>query len=395
MHGVIATAGFVTGLIARFDFTTLTPGAVATLPGGLLLTRASSATVQTATDTVVTSGIGNDVARAGRRVTADLVGLLLEEARTNSHPWSRAPNNAGLSAGSGDTYPLTGQPSPDGTNNAVEVVVTSGNLSKFALTLGIGAVSRVGSLWVIKGPGSGLYQASNFVGGSTAQGSAVFGTAGATWSRAITPSFLFTAGQNVGLITNDGRAVTYTGGENVARARDAEFDLIQWETGKFATEVQVTAGAAATRAGERLRYPTASQLVSHGRIAMATSVRPKGAVTDYSSNMRLFTDANDATTYAEISCTTGQVIVSIGGSTYTTPAAMSWSPYDSVNIWVEAGGGVQHTLVTYQVNGAPTVLLGESGTAQGNIPATGALDLLCSGTAQQFSSWITALEFYR
>jgi hypothetical protein len=113
-------------ILVAFDFTTLPPGPAATLPGGLILRRASAATVQTGSSTVITAGIGPDVARIGRASDADPYALVFEEARTNLVPDSRNLGASSWMASSMTTLTLDAAVGPDGVASADRVVVGAG-----------------------------------------------------------------------------------------------------------------------------------------------------------------------------------------------------------------------------------------------------------------------------
>ena len=323
------------------DFTTLTPGAVATLPGSLVLTRASAATVQTGTSTVVTAGIGTDVARAGRRLDADTIGLVLEAERTNG-AFNNSRNSTRNNAGTGtETANQTG---PDGTANAARDAIGAGQYSTYWQNP-LNGPYTVGqpvtwSVWAKLASGS----APGRIEYNSAGWGQVAVTVGAAWGR-VSYTTNATTTSNLGLIPTTGRDGT---------ARDNYTDLGQIESGAWASEAIVTTTGSATRAGERLYLASAAPYVNAGRLTLAISCRPKAARDKYAAAMRVWTSGTD---YAEINPTTGVMTVSIGGSTNTTAAI--------------------------------------TGSALGNVSTAGALDLLCNGTSNQLSAWITRMAAYR
>jgi hypothetical protein len=367
------------------DFTGLTPGAVSSLPSGLSFSRASAATVQIGTSTVVTSGITTDVARAGRALDADSVGLVVEPSRTNLVLQSRTLNHA--NAGSGDTY-TTGQTSPDGSTNALRAQINSSGFSRYQLDAGITGTFSM-SVWYAKGPGSGVYH-NSFSTTAGASGFA-FGTASASWGRVAIPAIAFAA-QNRYALPMDGQNESALGGPGAA-ALDALVDMHQIEAGKWVSEFVSTSGATATRAGERLFVATGASVVSSGRVLMHLRAQLKHTPANADTAMRLWTDHADATTYVEIA-TTGVLTASVGGSTNTTNA-LSWAANDTVDIFVAAGGGIA-TIVKYRVNGGATTTCTITGSALGTIAPSGAIDLLCdASTAKQPGCRVYTLAFYR
>jgi hypothetical protein len=122
---------------------------------------------------------------------------------------------------------------------------------------------------------------------------------------------------------------------------------------------------------------------------MAVSFRPKSLIADADGTQRLWTSGAD---YAELA-TTGVLTVSIGGVTNTT-AAFSWAQYDSVRIFVAAGGGIA-SVVSYTVNAGAAVHPAVTGSALGTVSTAGALDIGCSTTTLQLAGWYTGLLFYK
>lgn len=387
---------FVGGAIGDVDFTKMSAGANATLPtgtlaGGLTFARATgtaaSETVQTGTSTVVTTGITLNVARCGRRLDADSLALVFEESRINLFIRSRDISpGIGLTAGVTTVY-TTGQSSPDGGTSGIRVQITSGGYSNYypAAT----TTYLIGSQWIRQGAGTGAYQMILATNATT--GAAVFGTAGASWSRVITPAVNFGA-TTPAEIPGDGRDQTaLTGGAGTtAGNRDYVVDMIQYEQGQWASEFILTAGASATRNGERLSVPAASTVVVSGRLYFSVSLRPKAAQSKYAAAVRLWTSGAD---YCEIAPATGVLTVSIGGVTNTTAAITAWAQYDAVDIYVAAGGSVA-TVVGYRINGGAVTKPAVAGAVLGNVSTAGALDVLCNATASQFSAWVTGIAFW-
>lgn len=376
--------------ILRVDFTTTTPGALAALPGGLLFTRASAATVQTGTSTVVTAGIGTDVARVGRRLDADSVGLVIEPSRTNRLTYDSDYSNAFWSKGTGATL-TAGQADPAGGTGASRVQATSGNWGiseQTAVVIG-GTAPVVESGWFAatggtETPNANIYQ-------SAAPGRLATSASVTTAWNHVWLTSAYGAGNQVAYGGVDGRNWSAIGGV-AAGARDCREWGAQAERGAWPSELIQTSGASATRAGERLYRPTASALVHYGRLSMALSFRPKSTLANADGVQRLWTSGAD---YAELA-TTGVLTVSVGGVTNTT-AALSWAQYDSVRLFVAAGGGVA-SVVSYNVNAGAVVHPAVAGAALGTVSTAGALELLNDGAgtpAKQLACWLTAITFYK
>lgn len=378
------------GVVATFNFTALSTGAC-TLPSGLAFTRASSATVQTGTSTVVTAGIGTDAPRCGRRLDADSIGLVIEESRT-----SLVLNGSALSSGGAENTRLnafgsptitSGWTDPAGGTLAIRVQAPSGT-NGFSENNGTsGTATYASSMWLRAHTGTGVAGSDIFRSVSpTRVGDATSLTT--SWLRVAiiataTAEFLAT-------VPVDGRDWSAVGGAT-AGARDVQVAFVQREVGKWPSEYIATTGATATRAGEHLEYTASHAVIPNGRLSIRLALRPKHSPANASAAFRLWTRGTD---YAEIS-TGGALTVSIGGSTNTTAAAsFSWAQYDTVEIFLAAGGGYA-SVVSYRVNGGATTHPTVTGSALGSVSTAGVLDLLCSGTGSQLSAWVTAIEFWK
>lgn len=376
-------------LLAVFEFTTLTAGALTSVPG-LVFARASVATVQTGTSTLVTSGISADVARAGKRLDADKVGLVIEEARTNSLHHSRTfTTGSGWNAGSGTFTGGVAVTAPDGAGTASRQQTSVGQFGRvWTGTMPSGA--RVQSIWVRRHTGaSGQHQWYAYDGTTV---TSQLASIPAGWSRL---SIAITAAGTGGQVeVQSSQDLTASGGGNPG-ALDNDLDLVQCEAGAFPTEAIVTSGAAtATRAGERLYHPAGTHLIDEGRVTFTVRLRPKGSSAQYSADMYLW--KIDASNHARVDAATGAIIVTVGGVAYTTAAAMTWAANDTVDIFLAAGGGTDATAAKYRVNnGSATTLSTGSPDTQAALVASSTLDLLCNGTSNQFTAWVESIAFYK
>ncbi len=361
------------------DFTTLTPGRVSALPAPLLFERASVATVQTGSSVVVTSGISVNVPRAGRRLDADSIGLLIEEARTNvavqsMDLWNPSWASFGSAMSGGTTT------SPDGTT-AGAGILTDGSPIAYAARYAVipmAGLTSVMSTWQRWQLGS--VSSINFIGATSPSS---FGTTSGFWERLATSPAVGTAGSQIAALAGTGNPLS------PADVGSAAFWGMQLEAGAWASELIPTGSSPATRAGERLYSPSVSSLVSMGRLSMRVSLRPKASTADYQRPVRLWTI--DATNYCEIT-PSGVMSVVIAGVTNTT-SALAWAQYDALDIFVAAGGSIE-TVVSWRVNGAAATTASVTGPPLGVVSASGSIDLLCSGTASQFSVWLGSLAFY-
>lgn len=355
--------------LVTYDFSSLSAGAAA-LPVDLSLTRASAATVQTGTSTVVTSGIGVDQARAGRRLDADPLALVIEEARTNTLLNSRnTPLWAGGGSGTTETRPDGTAPDGSSTTATRTQGTGFGRYTQFAAETG---PIYTGSFWQQQGAGG------------AASARRQFGTANVDYTTAVAWSRVVTTYTTVGAI------FFLTPINSLPAGQDVRHDLHQVELGQFATEAIVTTSGTATRAGERLTC--SSDLRDAGRVSLAITLQPKGASTQYASDMTLW--YLDASNNAVINTSDRKVKITVGGVAYTAAVAMSWSANDVLDIYVAAGGSIASE-ASYRVNaGAKTTLSTGTPTTFGALGA-GSLDLLCAGTSNQFTAWVRSITAYR
>jgi hypothetical protein len=377
MHRLSAT------VIKAFDFTALSAGAC-TLPSGLSFSRASSGySVQTGTTTVATSGgfTSNDAPRCGRRLDADPIGAVIEESRTNQIQRSADIWNAYWTSFGGATNAGT-MTAPDGTSGGAGIIsdATSGAYGMRYVTINMSGITHITSSW------------SRYVSGSVAAMSTNdspfpigYGTTSGAWERFSPGSVLGGGGSQLVCLGGGGNPL------NIANTGVAAFWGMQLEAGAWMSELIPTSGATATRAGERLYLASAVSYVASGRLGFEVSLRPKASPANYAGAIRLWTRSTD---YAEIS-TAGALTISIGGSTNTTAAAsFAWTAYDTVQIFIGAGGS-SASVVSYRVNGGSVVHPTVTGSALGSVSTGGALDLLCSSTSSQFSAWVTRLAFWK
>ena len=377
--------GAASGILFTTDFTQLTAG-VPVLPAGYTWARASVATVQTGTSTIdITPGVNDP--RAGRRLNAWSTGLVIEDGRINKCLFSRNIAGAAWTAGTAaTTAPYVVVADPNGTFLACRSVTPVGGFSNYQ-TFG-GAVADFTLSEFARGTLAALTHQITYTTPGVAFASQF--AIGTTWERVeLTP--LLGAGAPI-LVPVDSEAGVI-GGDNVAR--DALTDFVQIEQGGFATEPIVTDAVTVTRAGDQFRRTVGADLVSGDRISMYARLRPKGASTKYGANgenIRLWTDVLDATSYVEIAYATGVMTISIAGVTNTT-AALAWSQFDELEVFVGAGASIA-TVVSYRVNAGATVQPAVAGAALGNFAPAGAIDLFCDGVTKQFTSWVYELTFY-
>lgn len=372
----------VSPLLLSYDFTGATLGNLGTLSSsyaGLNLTRASAATVQTSAS-ALDSTPSTDQARIGSTGAAWGRGLVIEESRTNYATGARTiPTNWPI-AGSGVTYTAS-QSSPDGTSNAVRVQLSgSGTFSNYQAT---GATAGVATFYSEWARGTSTSQSHNLImgNGGSASNAFVVNTS-TTWQR-------FTS--NAYAANNPSQAIIPVDAEyNSIGAVDVVLDFCQVELGSFPTEAIVTAGATATRAGDRVFVTSAATMIDTNRMGLAFRFIAKGTPAQYSANAFIW--YIDASNNAWID-TSQKVNVKLGGTTVTSASAISWAAGDVVDLWVACGAG-SNAVVEYRVNsGATTTLLNTA--LAGNPSGAGNIDIFCSGTSNQLSAWLQSVSAYK
>ncbi len=413
--GVIWTVGFErTGGMSPGNLHALTRVAP-----GLTLSRASAATVQISASSIDTTP-GVDDARLGS--TGTFQGLVIEEARRNIvsdsrnasvAPWVNVPTTAGIVV-----TPL--QPSPDGSKSASRVQIPAGGHMAVYQTGANGGLqvdptkvhangapyAVTGSLWVHPTVAGGSVQWG--IGTNWEKDTTTY--AGGGWVRSVLPPIMLDpkagvgAPQQVAAFTlaagiNYSYFEGMTGGPDKDEAIDQVVDLAQAEIGAFATEPIVSTGAAATRAGERLHIVNGAGALDGGQLSLYVKMVPKGSASQYTSPAYLW--SIDANNYALFDPRSQTVTLAVNGTVSTSAAAVGAVSPDGgggdagvaelftagqvVEWFVRAGSGAG--LVQLRVKGGDTVTLIDAPVA-GAMAAPDGIDLLSSGTSNQFSSWV-------
>ncbi len=369
------------------DFLPVAAGALPVLPGNLRVLRNSRATVQTNAQTV-SLPMGNDLARVGDTGIAVQHGLVIEEARTNSLCQSRDLTNG-----------MGGNNSCDPWNQPDNVVAVTSNFSPgpdgnmLADRFDIRAARPAWSRGADAQPGGGRQLTGTFWGrrnngmASVASGTRLSGGANTPitlqdeWRRFVSGTVSANSRFHPVFVTN-----------MQAADIDEIVDMAQLEEGFWPSEFIVGPVAdIGRRAGEQLSHTLASELYSGGQLALEFDLAPKGASTEYTADMRLFTI--DGNNYAHIDSATQRLVVRLGGQTNTFPTVLVWGRGDRVQIFIRTSP----LTAAYSVNGGatrfaeltpPAMIMGSLVAA----PAT--MDLLCNGASNQFSSWVRGIRAY-
>jgi hypothetical protein len=353
---------------------------------GLTLARASSATVQTSTSTITTTGLGVDAPRLGDAGYGQ--GLVIESSRTNLVPTSREIGGTGWTQGTGNFETGSYADGPDGSVLSADRLYRPDGLvySDYVATAVTAGVSYTGGFWARGTSGASGY--NPFV----ADVQLITQPVSAIWTRKTHTV------EAVATTTGYWQVQT---GTPTAAALDIVCDLHQLEVGKFATEVILTSGASATRAGESISVD-ASRLVRAGRIGLELEFVPKAgtlaAMIDSWGNQRQIHIVSG--TYSLISCLTGTVSVVVGGNTFTTTGAITHVAGDTHNLWIEAGGGLLATRVVWRKKAlggsyGSAVVLGTSAAPQGNHTATGSLYFLGDSLSRyMLDAWVKRIVAY-
>lgn len=358
-------------------FTSLTPGAHASIPS-VSVTRASSATVQTGTSTLAHAAV--DEARVGRESDADAPALLIEESSTNTVLHSSAVANVSWGRFGGPTLATGTTLGPDGSTlcDTIEdsdagafVEVYRSNLNFFA--------GQYFSAWVKRLSGStGLIDRHD---------TAVAVPSGSEWQRVKAGYVASGVGGAFGIIP-----AGLIGNLNVPTGKVAVYGA-QADGKKFPLSAKPTEGSSATCAGDHVSIPGSA--IRAGRLSLLLRCRPLGARADYDHALRVATAS--AATWVEIDQATGALSVCVQGELWESFSAISWGAGDTLELWVEAGGGTVASSAAYRLNGGTAISLGQSDSTQ---PAcvlsdTDRVDVLCRRSSQQLSSWLESVRTTR
>lgn len=383
------------------DFTTLP---LSTSSNGTLLqrslqrfgfgfSRASVATVQTSASTVVTD-IAVDIPRIGNGGFGQ--GLVNEATRTNYQVHCRnVLAVSGWNSGSGTIQGDFAQ-GPDGVLKADRYNLASGEAGYYGSGSGV-AGKMTASFWSRANTGTQTIDSYFTKGTDTAVQSTTVGT---TWTRHTLTADDATAGY-AALKPNDGRTLgapyNFTAG-----ATDTFHDMFQVENGGFPTEFidTGTTGSTVMRSKDRLYVFDDRSAIHGGRLSMEIKFIAKGSRADmYASETDLQVYAFSAVSASAYISNTGMVtIYHPAGIHYTCTTALNWSRGDTVELWIETGGGSLNTVVKARVNGGSVVTLGTSGVAGSSLTGGGGLiDIFgyAGFAAYSISAWIQKVAFYK
>ena len=372
------------GVAAVVDFTTLTPGAHASIPS-VTVTRASSATVQTGTATLAHAVA--DEARVGRSSDADAPALLVEGSRTNHVTKSR--NVAGMTAG-GATSSADYAAGPDGTVSADrQTIATDGQSNQETLAGTLNGDWFVASEFVASATGSAQHaQLVYYDGGAAA--SYVNDASVTTWRRLATPAKSQAFG-GATVIPADCRNQVPGGGQNPPAA-DLVLDFVQCERGKYPTSSIVTTGAAVTRSAELVTLADSSKFVSGGKLRVSLTFRPLCSLAqlayDTALPVLLFRSA-DLECAAWINPATRCLSVYAGGrsTAYTLP---TWAAGDRVELALQAGAGA--AIARIRINGGSVTDLVGTGFDGSAASASGAAALLSLAGTHPLPCWLESVS---
>lgn len=366
---ISATLGAISGTATcsvYVSFAGVTAGAW-TQVWGLALTRASSATAKDGDSAIITSGIGVNVARVGRNRTADVMGLLLEISRINRVSTNRDATSASWIAGTAAAPTRPDGTGPDGsTTDPTKWVILAAQYSRYFQFSATTGEKLTFSMW---------HQS-------------VSGSITAQWQTgAPSPTYSSTTswGRITAVFTTVG--VQYYLTPAITAAQTIRTDLYQVELGEFETSVILNTGSGtATRAGERLALT--SNITTANRVNLGWKLIMLGSsaqFTDNSTAVLAYTDANNSVIW---NTSTRVLTITANGSTNTCTLT-AWSKFDTVEIYVGAGGA-SATVVKTRINGGSANTLAITGSALTSYVAS-SIDWLCNSTTLQTSCWINEL----
>jgi hypothetical protein len=352
---------------------------------GLVLTRASSATVQTSATTVVTSGIGVDAPRVGNAGYGQ--GLVLEGARTS---YARSSEDMS-SAYWGTPASITANTgtAPNGTATAdryTPIGLSSHSLSQGYFT--VGTSTYTASVWLKQNNVRSLnyHTYVNPPGTFTlVEGAYQGGLPTGEWVRKIYTSTASVApGVAMNHYINYELANGYTGNVEVW-GYDAQ-------AGNFPTEYIPTTTADVTRAADQLVYT--GDLVSSGRIGIEFQFIPKMSSAEALGSTLVLWQASTAP-FDYVGIGTGGNAMAIRNSVaaYSSGVTlMTWNRHDVVNLFVEAGGGALASRAWYRKNGGAAIALDTGAVIATNMQTSPSCSLFTGGIT---SCWAQGVRAYR
>lgn len=191
-----------------------------------------------------------------------------------------------------------------------------------------------------------------------------------------------------GLALTRASAATFATSATATDSAAANEACLSRSTDYVASQGLLVRPSSGGRAADRL-YVAAAAVLDGGRLALEVTLLPAYSPTGYGYNPRLWT--TDAGDYAEIDHSTGRLVVSIDGASWSPTAALSWTAGQTVTIRVEAGGGTEYSGASYRVGSGAPVDLGTSTSVQAALAPT-TIDLLCNGTSQCFEGTVRTLS---
>lgn len=366
-----------------FDFTT------GVMPAGINFSRASSGlaslSAQQSPSTVTTTGYNTNVPRFGKRGALQNLSLVFEEARTNRicktrvNTFTNGTSNWLPALNCAITYPFNAGPDGSVLSTRDVIVLAGNNFGKFYgqfINHPAGEVIAM-SHWYQSGSGAPVNAATQI--GSPS----VLYVAGATWARLDT----------LASFTSVGPTWFFTP-TNQHAPQDLSHDLHQVELGGFPGEVIITDTLPGTRPGEKLWITDSASVVDRGRVSKWYTFTAKGSSAEYSTNQtKIYFGFTNATNFSRMDTGTRALEICVNGLTYTSPVAMAWNRFDLLDVFVASGAGTPKA--SYRTNsGAEIVLTPGVLPIQSFYPIGLELDLMCSGTTGQVTSWLERIQFF-
>jgi hypothetical protein len=350
---------------------------------GFTLTRASAATVQTSTTTVVTDGIGVDAPRVGNAGYGQ--GLVIEAARTSYAYQSEDFKGVNWGTPAYVTQNTTTAPNGTLTADKYTLVGVSANALNSGFNTSLASSYYTPSFWIKQN------NASDLVMHKYLNPPGAFSLV-SDYRSSLTPGVWVRKDFTTSAAVVSGVALTHYIHYELANGQTGDSELWGYsiENGTYPTEYIPSTTAGTTRALDYLVYN--GDLVSSGRIGLEFRFIPKMSSADLIAGgapIVLWQALTAPFDYVAIGAFANPYVVRNSVAEYSSAIVMAWARGDVIDYFVEAGGGALASKAWYRVNGGATIALDVGAVIASNMQTSATSNMFGSGAywAQQVRAY--------